>query len=461
MDTLHTLSAIELLAAYSSKALSPVEVTRAVLQHIERCEPRIHATYALDPQAALAQAEASQARWLKNEPQGALDGVPVTIKENIASKGVPIPLGTAATDLVPAERDAPPTARLREAGAVILGKTTMPDYGMLSSGLSSFHPLTRNPWDLSKNPGGSSAGAAAASAAGYGPLHLGTDIGGSVRLPAAWCGIFALKPSLGRIPIYPPYAGRVAGPMTRSVQDAALMMRVLSLPDARDSMSLPYQPISWLELARPLRGLKIGLMMDAGWGLPVDPEVADAVQGAAKAFEAAGAIVEPLAPFMTRGMAEGMDQFWRCRSWMDISALSPERRAKVLPFIVEWARGGAGLSGEQVFKGFSQMGVMRDAAVTACRPFDFVFTPTSPIAAYAAELPCPTNDPAQPFEHIAFTLPYNMSEQPAATVNCGHTSAGLPIGLQIVGHRHDDLGVLQIARTWEQLRPASRPWPMD
>lgn len=461
MDTLHTLSAIELLAAYSSKALSPVEVTRAVLRHIERCEPQVHATYALDPSGALAQAEASQARWLKNEPQGALDGVPVTIKENIASQGVPVPLGTAATDLVPAERDAPPTARLREAGAVILGKTTMPDYGMLSSGLSSFHPLTRNPWDLSKNPGGSSAGAAAASAAGYGPLHLGTDIGGSVRLPAAWCGIFALKPSLGRIPIFPPYAGRVAGPMTRSVQDAALMMRVLSLPDARDSMSLPYQPISWLELARPLRGLKIGLMMDAGWGLPVDPEVADAVQGAAKAFEAAGAIVEPLAPFMTRGMAEGMDQFWRCRSWMDISALSPERRAKVLPFIVEWARGGAGLSGEQVFKGFSQMGVMRDAAVTACRPFDFVFTPTSPIAAYAAELPCPTNDPAQPFEHIAFTLPYNMSEQPAATVNCGHTSAGLPIGLQIVGHRHDDLGVLQIARTWEQLRPASRPWPMD
>lgn len=461
MDTLHTLSAIELLAAYSSKALSPVEVTRAVLRHIERCEPLVHATYALDPSGALAQAEASQARWLKNEPQGALDGVPVTIKENIASQGVPVPLGTAATELVPAERDAPPAARLREAGAVILGKTTMPDYGMLSSGLSSFHPLTRNPWDLSKNPGGSSAGAAAASAAGYGPLHLGTDIGGSVRLPAAWCGIFALKPSLGRIPIFPPYAGRVAGPMTRSVQDAALMMRVLSLPDARDSMSLPYQPISWLELARPLRGLKIGLMMDAGWGLPVDPEVADAVQGAAKAFEAAGAIVEPLAPFMTRGMAEGMDQFWRCRSWMDISALSPERRAKVLPFIVEWARGGAGLSGEQVFKGFSQMGVMRDAAVTACRPFDFVFTPTSPIAAYAAELPCPTNDPAQPFEHIAFTLPYNMSEQPAATVNCGHTSAGLPIGLQIVGHRHDDLGVLQIARTWEQLRPASRPWPMD
>ena len=460
-NTLHTLSAIELLAAYMSKALSPVEVTRAVLRQIDCCEPRLCATYALDAAGALAQAEASQARWLKGEPQGALDGVPVTLKENIATRGVPMPLGTAATLLAPAERDAPPAARLREAGAVILGKTTMPDYGMLSSGLSSFHALTRNPWDLSKNPGGSSAGAAAASAGGYGPLHLGTDIGGSVRLPAAWCGIFALKPSLGRIPIYPPYAGRVAGPMTRSVQDAALMMRVLSLPDARDSMSLPYQAISWQELVRPLRGLKIGLMLEAGWGLPVDPEVRAAVEAAAQAFEAAGAIVEPLKPFMTRDMADGMDQFWRCRAWMDISALPPERRAQVLPFIVAWARGGAGLSGEQVFRGQAQMGAMREAAVTACQPYDFVFTPTAPLAAFAAQLPCPTNDPARPFEHIAFTLPYNMSEQPAASINCGHTASGLPIGLQIVGRRHDDLGVLQIARAWEQLRPAQRPWPMD
>jgi aspartyl-tRNA(Asn)/glutamyl-tRNA(Gln) amidotransferase subunit A len=459
--SLHTLSALELLAAYESRALSPVEVTRAVLGQIDRREPKLHATYALDHDAALAAAKASEARWLKAEPQGALDGVPVTIKENIATRGTPVPLGTAATLHTPAERDAPPAARLREAGAVLLGKTTMPDYGMLSSGLSSFHPLTRNPWDLTKNPGGSSAGAAAAAAGGYGPLHLGTDIGGSVRLPAAWCGIFTLKPSLGRIPIHPPYYGRVAGPMTRSVQDAALMMRVLSLPDARDTMSLPYQPISWTELARPIKGLRIGLMLDAGWGLPVEPEVRSAVEAAASAFAAAGARVEPLAPFMTRAMIDGMDRFWRCRSWMDISALPPERQAKVLPFIREWARGGEGLTGEQVFTGFSQMGVMREAAVAACQPFDFVLTPTAPIAAFAAELPCPTNDPTLPFEHIAFTLPYNMSEQPAASINCGYTSGGLPIGLQIVGHRHDDLGVLQLARAWEQLRPAQQPWPLD
>ena len=155
-----------------------------------------------------------------------------------------------------------------------------------------------------------------------------------------------------------------------------------------------------------------------------------------------------------------MDQFWRCRSWMDISALPPERRAKVLPFIVEWARGGEGLSGEQVFKGYSQMGVMREAAVAASQPFDFVFTPTAPIPAFAAELPCPTNDVVHPLEHIAFTLPYNMSEQPAASINCGYNASGLPIGLQIVGHRHDDQGVLQIARAWELLRPVPRAWPM-
>jgi aspartyl-tRNA(Asn)/glutamyl-tRNA(Gln) amidotransferase subunit A len=459
MTGLHDLSAVELLAAYRSKALSPVEVTRAVLAHMHKWEPHLHATYALEGDEALAQAEASQLRWLKGAPRGALDGVPVTIKENIATQGVPVPLGSAATELVPAARDAPPAARLREAGAVILCKTTMPDYGMLSSGLSSFHKLTRNPWDLRLNPGGSSAGAAAAAAAGYGPLHLGTDIGGSLRLPAGWCGVFALKPSLGRVPIFPPYAGRVAGPLTRSVGDAALMMATLSLPDARDTMSLPCQTIEWQRLERDIRGLRIGLLMDAGWGLAVEPEVGAAVEAAAHAFEAAGATVTRMEPFMTRAMADGMDDFWRMRAWLDIGALPEARRARVLPYIAEWARAGAALSGERVFRGYSQMGVIRDAAVAASQPFDMLLSPTAPISAFAAELPGPTNDPATPFEHIAFTLAFNMSEQPAASINGGTTSAGLPIGLQIIGHRFDDLGVLQMSRAWEQMRPAQRPWP--
>jgi aspartyl-tRNA(Asn)/glutamyl-tRNA(Gln) amidotransferase subunit A len=459
MTPLHDLPAIELLAAYRSKTLSPVEVTRSVLAHMHHWEPHLHATWALNGDEALAQAEASQKRWLKGAPQGALDGIPVTIKENIATQGVPVPGGTAATELVPAPADAPPAARLREAGAVILCKTTMPDYGMLSSGLSSFHALTRNPWDLSKNPGGSSAGAAAAAAAGYGPLHVGTDIGGSVRLPAGWCGVFALKPSFGRIPIFPPYAGRVAGPMTRSVADSALLMATLSLPDERDTMSLPPQRIEWQQLERDIKGLRIGLLLDAGWGLAVEPEIRAAVEVAARTFEAAGAIVTPIAPFMTRAMIDGMDDFWRTRTWLDMCALPEARRAKVLPYLTEWARGGAGLSGEQVFRGYSQMGAMRDAAVAATRPFDVLLSPTAPVPAFAAEWAGPTNDPATPFEHIAFTLPFNMSEQPAASVNCGYTASGLPIGLQIIGHRFDDLGVLQVSRAYEQMRPAQRPWP--
>ena len=460
MTELHQASAAELLALYASGQASPLEATRAVIAHIEAWEPHLRATYAFDPEGALAQARASEARWLERQPMGRLDGVPTLLKENIATKGVAMPLGTAATELVPAPEDAPPAARLREAGAVLLGKTTMPDYGMLSSGLSSFHALTRNPWDLSKNPGGSSAGAGAAAAAGYGPLHVGTDIGGSVRLPGAWCGIFALKPSFGRIPIKPPYAGRVAGPMTRSVRDAALLMRELSRPDGRDTMSLPYQDIAWDDLQRDVRGLRIGLQMDAGWGLDVEPETAAAVQAAARAFEAAGAIVEPMAAFMTRDMADGMDRFWRMRSYLDIHALPRERQDKVLPYIRQWVASGATLTAAQVFHGYSQMAVMREAAINACQRFDYVISPVSPVPSYAAEWAGPTNDPARPFEHIAFTLPFNMSEQPSATINCGTTQGGLPIGLQITGRRFDDLGVLQVCAAWERLRPAQRPWPL-
>ena len=459
MADLHDLPATALLALYRHGDVSPVEATRAVLDHIARWEPHLRATYALDPDSALQQAQASEARWRRGEPRGLLDGVPAMVKENIATRGTPTPLGTAATVLAPAMADAQPAARLREAGAVLLGKTTMPDYGMLSSGLSSFHPLTRNPWDLTKNPGGSSAGAGAGAAAGYGPLHLGTDIGGSVRLPASWCGIFTLKPSLGRIPIQPPYAGRVAGPMTRTVADAALMMRVLSQPDWRDATSLPAQDIDWDALEIDPRGLRLGLQLDAGWGMALDGQVRAVIEDAARRFEAAGATVEPMPAFMTREMADGMDRFWRMRSWLDISALPAERRERVLPYIRDWVASGAELSAAQVFHDHGQMAAMRDAAVAATQPFDFVLSPVAPCVAFAAEWASPLNDPQQPFEHIAFTLPWNMSEQPAASVNAGWNDAGLPIGLQIVGRRHDDLGVLRMSRLWERLRGEPRAWP--
>jgi aspartyl-tRNA(Asn)/glutamyl-tRNA(Gln) amidotransferase subunit A len=272
--------------------------------------------------------------------------------------------------------------------------------------------------------------------------------------------VFGLKPSAGRVPIKPPYIGRVAGPMTRTVLDAALMMEVLSRPDWRDATSLPPQAIAWDDLEIDLRGLKIGLLLDAGWGMPLEPETLAAVQAAAHLFESAGCIVEPLPAFTTREMADGINLFWRMRSWLDISALPEARQQKVLPYIREWVAAGAGFSAAQVFHGFSQFAALRDAAAAACRPFDFVLSPVSPVPSYAAEWASPLNDPLRAMDHIGFTLPYNMSEQPAASVPCGFTAAGLPIGLQIIGRRHDDLGVLRLSKAWEGLRPALRPWPV-
>jgi len=459
MAKLHELSADALLSHYRRGELSPVEVTRAVLAHIEACEPQLHATWALDADAALDAARASEARWRRGAAL-ALDGVPATIKENIATRGTPVPLGTAATELLPAAADAPPAARLREAGAVIVCKTTMPDYGMLSSGLSSFHALARNPWNTALNPGGSSAGAGAAAAAGYGPLHLGTDIGGSIRLPAGWCGVVGFKPSFGRVPIQPTTLGRVAGPMTRTVRDAALAMSVLSLADPRDPMSLPPQPLPWLaDDELPLRGLRLGLLLDAGWGLPLDAEVRAVVEAAARAFESAGAVVEPMAPFTTRAMADGIDRHFRLRSWVDLQALTVERRARVLPFIRAWAEGAAGLSGEDAYRAYAQWQALREASVAACAAFDFVLSPVSPVSGFPAEWAMPANDPATSLEHIAYTLPCNVGEQPAVSIDAGHAANGLPVGLQIAGRRFDDLGVLRIAAAWERMRPAQRPWP--
>jgi aspartyl-tRNA(Asn)/glutamyl-tRNA(Gln) amidotransferase subunit A len=457
--SLHDISAVGLIAGFRARQFSPSEVLEDVLAHVAVWEPHIKALYAFDPDGARATAAASTERWHKSAPIGPLDGVPATIKENIATRGVPVPLGAATTKLVPALADAPPAARLREAGAVIFSKTTMPDYGMLSSGLSSFHPLTRNPWDLSKNPGGSSSGAGAAAAAGYGPLHLGTDIGGSVRLPACWCGLVALKPSLGRIPIDPPYVGRVAGPMTRTVDDTALMMSVLSRPDCRDGMSLPPEDIDWKALDKPLRGLRLGLMLDAGTGQALEPEVRDVAVKAARAFEAAGAIVAEVPGLLTHEMLDGLDNFWRARMWDDLARLNSAERSKALPYILKWAEAGARLSGIDVIRGFNATMAIRSAAAQLFAEFDYVTSPVAPVVNFAAEFAAPINDPEKPFEHIGYTVPWNMSENPAASINGGFSAAGFPIGVQIVGRRFDDLGVLGMAKVFETLRGAQQPWP--
>jgi aspartyl-tRNA(Asn)/glutamyl-tRNA(Gln) amidotransferase subunit A len=463
MPALHELTAHDLVQAYARRELSPLEVTRAAFARMDAWEPRINAMYRVRRDAALDDARAAEARWRDAAPRSALDGVPLTIKENVFTQGDPAPIGTRANDEAPPQAaDAPAAARIREAGCVLLGKTTMPDFGMLSSGLSSLHGITRNPWRLDRNPSGSSAGAAAAVVAGYGPVHIGTDIGGSVRLPATHCGIFALKPSFGRIPVHPPYIGRAVGPMTRTVTDAALLLNVLSRPDARDFMSLPFDNRDFavgLDEIDP-RKLKIGFLPDMAAGLPVDPEVRAAAEATAKALAGAGAVVADMKSFLTAEMLDGMSRFFEARSYNDFLAMPAERQRKVLPFVAEWCTWrAASFTGRDVIQAYGAIMAMREAAVAACQPFDYVVSPVSPVLPYEAELPAPGNDPHNALPHIAFTVPYNMSEQPAASINWTASRDGLPIGVQLIGRRFDDAGVLRLARLVEQLRPAQRAWP--
>src|SRR3954463_16458377 len=463
MAAIHELSAAELGAAFARGELSPVDVARAQLERIAHWEPQINAMYRVSADTALSEARSAEERWRAQEPRSVLDGVPITLKENIYTRGDPAPIGTRANEDAPAQSaDSPPAARAREAGCVIVGKTTMPDYGMLSAGVSSLHGVTRNPWRLDRNTSGSRSGAGAAAAAGYGPLHIGTDIGGSVRLPATHCGIFALKPSLGRVPIHPPYMGRVAGPMARTVEDAALALEVLARPDARDFMSLPPE-------ARDFRGgldslepkqVRIGFIAEMGAGLAVHPEVRSAVHAAAAALAAAGCTVEALRSFLSEEMLDGVCRFFEARSYNDLMQLSEARRSRVLPFIAEWCTWrAASFSGRDVMQAYAQVMAMREAAVAATARHEFLLSPTSPILPYEAARAAPGNDPRNPLPHIAFTVPYNMSEQPAASINWPCSTEGLPIGVQVIGRRSDDAGVLKLCCVIEKLRPPQRPWP--
>ncbi|MGA9954118.1 MAG: amidase family protein, partial [Bradyrhizobium sp.] len=291
----------------------------------------------------------------------------------------------------------------------------------------------------------------------------GTDAGGSIRIPAAFCGIFGLKPTFGRVAVYPPSAfGDVAhiGPMTRTVDDAALMMNVLAKPDRRDGMNLPPTDIHWKALDRPVRKLRIGLLLDLGVGQALEQEVRDVAIKAAKAFEAAGANVSEVKGVLTHETLHGLDDFWRARLWDDLSRLSSAERSKTLPYILKWAEAGAKLSGVDVVRGFNATMAIRAAAAKLFADIDYLISPVSPVVKFAAELAAPLNDPDHPFEHIAYTVPWNMAENPAVSINGGYDATGFPIGVQIIGRRFDDLGVLGMAKAFESLRGPQRPWPV-
>jgi aspartyl-tRNA(Asn)/glutamyl-tRNA(Gln) amidotransferase subunit A len=458
---LATLSARDMLAGFARREFTPVEVHDAVQAVINHREPVINALSARDVEASGKGAADSADRWTRGEPLGPIDGVPVTLKENIARAGVPMAAGNAGVEPVVPTTDSPVAARIRESGGVVLGSTVMPDWGMLSSGVSSLHGITRSPWNPAWTTGGSSSGAGAAAAAGYGPVHVGTDIGGSLRLPATWLGLCTLKPSFGRIPLDAPYLGRVAGPLTRTVADAALLMAVLSQPDQRDWTSLPPADIDWSALDLDVRGLRVALHVDAGCGEPADEDVRRTVTAAAAVFESAGAIVEPLAPFLSQELLDALDLFWRVRSYNDFRSLPPERQRLVHPYIVEWCLGGADVPGTTVLQCYQQIMAMQAQTVAATVPFDVVVSPVAPVAAFPAERPMPFLAPGKGMAHIGFTAPYNMSGQPAASVNAGFTGDGRPIGVQLSTRRFDDLTALRAAAWYERHRPveAVPVWP--
>ena len=460
------LSADTLIGLYRSGAASPVEVTQAVLARTARVNPKINAFCLLDEKAALKSAQVSEARWQAHRatgaPVGTLEGVPTTIKDLILTKGWPTLRGSRTVNPdQPWDVDAPVTARLREAGAVLLGKTTTPEFGCKGETNSPATGITRNPWNLNKTPGGSSGGTAAAVAAGLGPIGVGTDGAGSVRIPAAFCGNFGLKPSFGRVPAYPlsPF-GSVAhlGPHTMSVQDAALMMNVMKRPDARDWTSLPEDNVDYTAgLNDGIRGLRIAYSPTLGYAKNVHPEIAAAVAEAVKVLQDLGAQVEQIDP----GFEDPLDittGLWFLGAWTVWNTLNAEQQSLADPDFKAEAELGSRLSALDIQQLNQRRGVLGSQMRQFMQRFDLLVTPAVSIPAFDA-LPA-GHSPLSPESMLGwtpFSYPFNLTQQPASTIPCGLTRDGLPMGLQFVGPMFGDALVLRASKAYENTRPIARP----
>jgi len=459
-------SADELIALYRSGQTSPVEATQAVLSRIERLNPQLNAFCLLDADAALSSARASQSRWQAHRssgaPVGELDGVPTSIKDLILTRGWPTLRGSRTIDPRQAwDVDAPATARLREAGAVLLGKTTTPEFGCKGETNSPATGITRNPWNSACTPGGSSGGTAAAVAAGLGPLSVGTDGAGSVRIPAAFCGNVGLKPSFGRVPAYPlsPF-GTVAhlGPHTMSVRDAALMMNVLKQPDARDWTALPPDATDFtVGLEDGIRGLRIAYSPTLGYARNVHPEIAAAVEVAVRQLQALGAHVEQVDPGFEDPL-EITTGLWFLGAHTVWSGLTPEQQAVTDPDFRAEAELGAQLTALQIQQLNQRRGVLGSHMRQFMQRYDLLVTPSVAVPAFearaAGSVPM---DPQAMLGWTPFSYPFNLTQQPAISVPCGLTRAGLPMGLQIVGPMFGDALVLRAARAFESVQPVARP----
>jgi aspartyl-tRNA(Asn)/glutamyl-tRNA(Gln) amidotransferase subunit A len=456
-DELCALSATELLALYRRKKLSPVEVARATLERIETLNPILNAFCLVDKKQTMEKAKQSEQRWHRGAPVGLLDGVPVSIKDLLLTRGWPTLRGSKTVDARgPWNDDAPSVARLREHGAVILGKTTTPEFGWKGVTDSPLTGITRNPWNPKMTPGGSSGGGAAAVAAGMGPLTVGTDGGGSIRIPCSFTGLFGLKPSFGRVPAWPlSPMGTVAhvGPMTRTVADAALMLNVLSLPDRRDWHALPYDARDYrVGLDDGVKGLRIAYSADLGYA-KVDPEIGKLVANAVTTFAQLGAYVEAKDP----GFEDCGPLFaahWFPGAAMVVRNTPPAKRKHMDPGLLDTAKLGEKVSNADYMAAVQKRGALGLHMNLFHEKFDLLVTPTLPLAAFAAGKEVANLLKEKRWtDWTPFSYPFNLTQQPAATIPCGLTKKGLPVGLHIVGPRYADALVLRAARAFESVHP--------
>lgn len=450
-----TLSLRDMVEAYRRRDLSPVEVVRWSLDRIEAVNPAINAIYHVEAGQALHAAELSQQRWKAGAPVGPLDGVPMTAKDALATQGMPTYRGSATETGGPASYDHPTVARVKEAGAVVLGKSTMCDYGILASGYSSRYGVTRNPWNTEWNTGASSSGAAASVAAGIEPVSIGTDIVGSIRIPASYCGLAGLKPSQGRVPYYVPvHPALVAGPLACNVTDAAMLLNVLVRPDSRDFAALPPADIDYTQGLDDLdpAGLRIALIPDLGLGAPTAASVRSALETALGILDESGAEThiiadgcfspEELGPIEVHYMTRCLAEFGKADA----------ARQALSPFIREWTDKGRSLTAIDYHNSWNAVLLLRERAIRLMDDADFLILPSTADTAFEADRLAPEGQ--APFSLWAPTCLFNLTEQPAASIPFGLDHEGKPIGLQIVGRRFNDHGVLRLARFLESRAPS-------
>lgn len=457
-ETLAFTPATQLAELIRTKQISPVEVMAATLRRIEALNPRVNAFACLDAERAMALARQAETALMGGGPIGRLHGVPTTIKDLAITKDLPTEFGTLIMKGNRPTEDTPFVTRLQDAGAIVIGKTTTSEYGWKGVSQSPLTGVTHNPWKYGYNAGASSAGAGAAAAAGFGHLHQGSDGAGSIRMPAHFCGVFGLKPSFGRVPAYPVAVGDYtshSGPMSRSVADSALMLELMAGPHPLDHTTLEAGPANYTgRLHAGVKGKRIAYSPDLGHAR-VDPEVAALVKAAVARFTELGATVEEVPTPWAKDGPELIRYFWPAH----MARLAPklaEWESRMDPGLVACIKAGAGSSVVDYLHARERKMAYVASIHRWFEDWDVLLTPAVSVAAFPAERLMPESWPSHAWDWVSwaeFSYPFNMSWNPAASVPCGFTAEGLPVGLQVVGRRFDDLGVLQAAAAFEAVQP--------